>query len=68
MKRIHQQRRAALRHTCKHYFDNQSQLAAHLRISRAYLSQLIGRHPTRNISDATARAFARRLKHYHTCR
>lgn len=68
MKRIHQQRRAALRHTCKHDFETRSQLATCLRISRAYLSQLIGKNPTRTISDATAMKFETRLKRYYTCR
>lgn len=62
MKRIHIKRRAALRRICKQNFDSQSQLAARLLISRAYLSQIVGPHPTRTISDATERKFARLLR------
>lgn len=61
--RIHQQRRSALRNIAD-LFDTDSALAKQLKISRAYLSQLIGTNPTRTISDATWLKFNRRLRKF----
>lgn len=39
-----------------------AKLALRLRVSRAYISQLIGIHPTRGVTHASARKFEFRLR------
>lgn len=37
-------------------------LARKLKVSKSYISQLIGPHPTRHISEETARTFEKKLR------
>lgn len=40
----------------------ETKLAKKLRVSKSYVSQLIGPHPVRHISEESARKFERKLK------
>lgn len=60
MDAVYHARRENLRLLAAKY-EGQHTLADKLDITRSYLSQLIGKTPTKNISEATARGFEAKL-------
>ncbi|OZI23733.1 hypothetical protein CAL26_09895 [Bordetella genomosp. 9] len=57
---VHEARRANLRLLAAKY-DGPHNLADKLRYSRSFLSQLIGKNPSRDIGERTARAIETKL-------